>query len=525
MTEMRRTFRFLSAASYFPADIHSSAAKFSAIACLAAALAFIFAFLWVALRRMGYPYELEWMEGGVLIHVQRVLAGQPLYVAPSLDFVPFLYTPLYYYLAAPLEWIHAGFAPLRALSFLCTAATLAVLYLWIQGRTQSRPAACLGAGFYAAAFAATGFWYDLARVDSLFILALLSALWILDGPAKTPRLLASALLFAVAFQCKQSSLLVIACMAPMYLGGGWKRFALAALVLAAGIPGAIRILDLAHHGWYAYYVFGLPSHHPILSSAWLGFWTRDTLAVFPLAFAAGLAALARRYRQGDTRGTLFLATGTAGMLGAAYASRLHVGGWDNVLMPAFAWLSLLTGLGYGALERAWNDGREVGEPASRRSSRTPLFALAVHAACLLQFARFAYDPRKQVPDGSDLEAGRRIEALIRGIPGEVFIPDHGYLAQRAGKSPFAHRIAIEDVLRGPGHPARKALELELASALESGRFSALLLDSERPSDAGIFPEIARPRYAPAKAIPYGPREFMPRTGIKSRPGFVFEPLF
>jgi hypothetical protein len=516
MTAMRRTVRHLSDAAYL------SATSLSAAGCLAAALAFIGAFLWVALRRMGHPYELEWMEGGVLIHVQRVLAGQPLYTAPSLDFVPFLYTPLYYYLAAPFAWLHAGFLPLRALSLACTAATLAVLYLWIRGRTQSRLAAGLGAGFYAAAFAATGFWYDLARVDSLFILALLTALWTLDGPANTPRLLASALLFAVAFQCKQSSLLVAACMAPMYLGGGRKRLALAALVLAVGIPGMIWILDLAHRGWYAYYVFGLPSHHPILASAWLGFWTRDTLTVFPLAFAAGAAALAGRFRRGDARGTLFLMAGTAGMLGAAYASRLHVGGWDNVLMPAFAWLSLLTGLGIGAWERSWKAGREAGTPMARH---TTFFVIAVHAACLLQFARFAYDPRKQVPDGSDLEAGGRIEAWIRRTPGEVFIPDHGYLAQRAGKPPFAHRIAIEDVLRGPEHPARKALELELGSALESGRFSALLLDSEHPSDAGIFPETPKPRYARTQALPFGPREFMPRTGIKSRPEFVFEPSF
>ncbi|MEO6098211.1 MAG: hypothetical protein ABIW76_22110 [Fibrobacteria bacterium] len=511
MTATRWTVRLVSAAAYL-----------SAIACLAAALSYIGAFLWVALCRLGYPYELEWMEGGVLIHVQRVLAGQPLYVAPALDFVPFLYTPLYYYLAAPLTWLHEGFLPLRALSLLCAAPTLAVLYLWIQGRTQSRLAASLGAGFYGAAFSATGFWYDLARVDSLFILALLSALWSLDGPAKNPRLLASALLFAVAFQCKQSSLMVIACMAPMYLGGGRKRLAFSALALAAGIPGMIWILDRAHHGWYAYYVFGLPSHHAILKSAWLGFWTRDTLTVFPLAFLAGAVALAGRFRQGDARGTLFLVTGTTGMLSASYVSRLHVGGWDNVLMPAFAWLSLLTGLGIGTLERSWNAECEA---EARTFRRTSLSALAVYAACLLQFIRFAYDPRKQIPDGSDLVAGGRTEDWIRRTPGEVFIPDHGYLAQRAGKPPFAHRIAIEDVLRGPEHPARKALEVELASALESGRFSALLMDSEQPSDAGILPDTPKPRYRRTKTLPYGPREFMPRTGIKSRPEFVFEPWF
>jgi hypothetical protein len=47
----------------------------------------------VALRRLPYPYELEWMEGGIVTHVRVVLAGEPLYSAPSLDFTPFIYAP------------------------------------------------------------------------------------------------------------------------------------------------------------------------------------------------------------------------------------------------------------------------------------------------------------------------------------------------------------------------------------------------------------------------------------------------
>ena len=45
--------------------------------------------------RLGYPLDLEWMEGGVLTHALRLSKGQPLYAEPSVDFVSFLYTPLY----------------------------------------------------------------------------------------------------------------------------------------------------------------------------------------------------------------------------------------------------------------------------------------------------------------------------------------------------------------------------------------------------------------------------------------------
>ena len=45
--------------------------------------------------RVGYPYDLEWMEGGMLHHALRIRLGLGIYVAPNVDFIPYLYTPLY----------------------------------------------------------------------------------------------------------------------------------------------------------------------------------------------------------------------------------------------------------------------------------------------------------------------------------------------------------------------------------------------------------------------------------------------
>ena len=53
-------------------------------------------YLWIALHRLDYPYELDWMEGGSVGNVGRVLAGHSLYVAPSLKFVGWTYPPLYW---------------------------------------------------------------------------------------------------------------------------------------------------------------------------------------------------------------------------------------------------------------------------------------------------------------------------------------------------------------------------------------------------------------------------------------------
>src|SRR5690349_18904365 len=100
------------AAARRSAELAVRSAPRALVVCASAA--FISAFVWVAFRRMRYPFELEWMEGGSLDHVHRLRMGQSLYVAPSVEFVPFIYNPLFYYLALPFTWILGeSFFPLR----------------------------------------------------------------------------------------------------------------------------------------------------------------------------------------------------------------------------------------------------------------------------------------------------------------------------------------------------------------------------------------------------------------------------
>ena len=43
---------------------------------LALSVMFIVLFLYVSLSRIRYPFDLEWLEGSMVVNVQRVLAGQ-----------------------------------------------------------------------------------------------------------------------------------------------------------------------------------------------------------------------------------------------------------------------------------------------------------------------------------------------------------------------------------------------------------------------------------------------------------------
>ena len=70
------------------------------LAAALAGLVAIGAYLFVALRRLDYPFALEWLEGNSLVEVHRILAGQPLYPAPTAGYVPDGYPPLYFAVSA-----------------------------------------------------------------------------------------------------------------------------------------------------------------------------------------------------------------------------------------------------------------------------------------------------------------------------------------------------------------------------------------------------------------------------------------
>jgi hypothetical protein len=59
-----------------------------------AALAALGSYLFVALARIDYPFEIEWMEGGSRGHVERIRAGGELYGFFNDTATTEIYTPL-----------------------------------------------------------------------------------------------------------------------------------------------------------------------------------------------------------------------------------------------------------------------------------------------------------------------------------------------------------------------------------------------------------------------------------------------
>jgi 4-amino-4-deoxy-L-arabinose transferase-like glycosyltransferase len=114
---------------------------------------FILVFLYVAFSRITYPFELEWMEGATVDHVVRLMQGMDIYVKPTFEFIPYRYTPFYYWVSLiPVFILGPGFLSLRLVSLLATLGCLGIIYLWVYRETNKFLPAIIAAGFYAATF-------------------------------------------------------------------------------------------------------------------------------------------------------------------------------------------------------------------------------------------------------------------------------------------------------------------------------------------------------------------------------------
>lgn len=420
-------------------------------------------FLAVALLRINYPFELEWMEGGVLNHIHRIQQRQPIYTAPTLDFIPFIYPPFYYCVAAVLPG--AGFLPLRILSFAATLGILGVIYSWVKRETGSYKFAALSAAFYCATYASTGSWFDTARVDSLFLFFALSALFLLRFGTTVGALALAGIVMAAAFLTKTTMLIaglpLIAWVIAVHRG---KSIAFLGPTLVIGLGGLV-VFQRAFGDWLMYYVFDLPARHEIAWPMAWKFWVQD------IGLRVGIAALFTGYyvvrgiRKELSARTGFYVCAALGMIGSAYFSRLHVGGYANVLMPADAMLAVFLGL------------------AAHNLTKSPPEFLNGHARtivtllCLAQFCILLYTPRPLIPTAGDAAKGRQLVKEIAAMKGDVYIPCHGYLAEMAGKRNCAHGVAFYDVWRAYHGSERQEMISRILAPLKARRFGALVTDS------------------------------------------------
>ena len=461
--------------------------------CWIVSVLYLLVYLLIACLRMGYAYELEWMEGGVLDHVLRLKEGSPLYIAPSLSFTPFIYPSLYYRLSVwAMALLAEGLMPLRLISFLSSLATLGLLYYWVKKETLSAYHGWIAVGLFSSTFYLSGEWMDLARVDSLYTFFLVSGTFILVQRTSVGSAVLAAGLFFLAFLTKQSALSYIIGFSLLLVLKRDRRAWLFIPLAGGGVWIFVSLMNALSSGWFGYYLFTVPAHHPILYKMAIGFmpmYLPGTLSVL-LGFALGEL-------HGVRKGGEYLYIGLL-YAGVSIVGVMHSGGFANQWLPMYAVLSLLGAMGIHRIEN-----RLI-------SLQITHWVPAVYILLLIQYTAVLYIPWKALPSAEEKRDMQRLHTFLSVHKGNVWMPGHNYLTRPYGNESTAHFMALMDIKRA-NLPEYQPVYEEIRQAITQKKWEWIILDYD------YFEEISAPYYEKV------PAPFVFETGF-SRIGRDRQPL-
>lgn len=221
------------------------------------------ALLLVIVSRIGFPLELEWMEGGVLHQAVRLQRGEAIYPPPSEAFVPFLYTPLYPTIVAGLGSVFGvGFVLARLVS-VCSCVAIG-WGIWRAVGRESKPRAhqVAAVAMFCAGYVFTFRWLDLARPDALYMALTVWGLVLLRESWGDHRkaVLAGALI-ALAFWTKQTAASFVIASGVGALIVAPRQLWSYALTIAVIDGGGVLVGNALTDGWLWHYIYELHQHH------------------------------------------------------------------------------------------------------------------------------------------------------------------------------------------------------------------------------------------------------------------------
>ncbi len=498
----------------------------------AAGLAQLALLLYIFAGRLGYGFDLEWMEGGMLCHALRAMERRPIYAPPSVDFISYLYTPLYPYLLAGLGKIFGlSYTLGRVISVASFLVVLGLAFRAVQRTVGGLAGALWGVaavGLIASSFPHSGAWYDLVRNDSLYLALIMGALYLICFHLGSWRaLILAGVLAGAAFLTKQTASLFIVLSGLAVLLMRWRRLPVYVAVVGLVAGGGVLLQNAISHGWFWRYTFGMHQGHDLY---WDRIWPvteLKLLKIFPVVgavlglylLAAPAIWIARRLRRTsattaeapakiilaeERRELYWLAVAVTGVAVSAVGFATQ---WasENAYIPGLVFPAIFAAIAGGGLAR--RAGLE------RRPLLAGGVALLVGGALAAQLIAGLYRPGPHLPTARDRQAGARLIELLRAEDGPVLMPYHPFYPVLAGKRPHYHQMGINDVTRA-GLPFPPSV---LESVLQR-RWAAILLDNP---PQGRYDFVLGPyklgRYFRGDEVPHVP------TGYQVRPTYLFVP--
>ncbi|MBI5787782.1 MAG: glycosyltransferase family 39 protein [Candidatus Schekmanbacteria bacterium] len=474
------------------------------------AAGYILLYLFTVSLRLFYPYELEWMEGALLTNSLHIYQGKALYSAPSAEFIPYLYTPLYTYVVAlVMNFTGVNFLAGRLVSILSSLLCTWLLYRIIKRETNNSQTALISAGFFLASYRFTGTWMDIVRVDTFQLFLLVLGFYLLRYYLATVwGVYAAAGVFSLAFFSKQSApIFIIAAGSAIFFSHRKKSLIfLLSCCLFSGV--GIWMANYFSHGWFLFYTYKILKAYKFKPKYFFEIFLPDLKFNLPfiLALITGwyLYEIINKFKNGLP--FFWTRAFFAGFL-SSIMMRSKDGGYTNSFLTLCYFAPLLTGLIWDKAQRCKAYWRYL-----------------IAGLVLCQFGLFAYKPFHQAPNAQDKTAGEILLKRIAAFPGPVLVASHPYYSIMAGKEMTMHDMALYDAMLISDLPP------DLADNIRSRRYSAIILDQVKTDNGQLgMPDflpldLVKKGYYRAETIfPLEDDRFYPVAGYQVRPQFIYLP--
>ncbi len=485
------------------------------------ALLSVLTYVRVSLLRLTYPLELDCIEGVIMDHVVRLAHGQPIYVAPTLRFIPLAYMPL---LMVVSSWITHFFEPafwqVRLVSFGATVGLMALIGTVIRVETRSWTLAAAGVGAYTLAAGICGQCYDVARPDSLMLFLAFAGLTVLRFTRGTAGAVGAALVMTLAFFTKQHAMLFVGG-AGLHLFVNDRRrlipFAATALV---GCLGGFLLLWGWLGDWFRVFTWEIPRGWSVVDRMriqnYLAHVLVGTLGAFFVPVVASLGSPERSWR--GPAGLWWF--GVLGGVGTGLLATLDPSAYKHTLIPTVVALTMAGPIALGRLAEALDDPKAL----PGRGYRGVTAVLAV--ACL-QFVPLLYPVHAVLPHPRAREAHAELMQRLRSYPGEWLMPYHGFYEWKSGKGTSLDLIAFDDIVRSPGNSILKKdpqyLDRMLDSLTMGPRPFAIVTDLPLEETGPHWARIA-PRYRLADSLGWISEPLRPVSGNQFAPRYIYLPV-
>jgi hypothetical protein len=442
----------------------------------------------LVVNHVRYPFQLDLMEGVVMQQARRAAHGQSIYPVPTPEFVPLAYNALYYLIAAPFLLLFGDtMATLRMVSVLGFVGSAAGIFFVVRRSARSTWWGAIAVGLFCAAYAAMDAYLDSAHSDSWLLCCAIWGTYLIGGTSRRAHV-AGILTLIAGFWFKQhGAVFVILALAYLTWREGvksaWAYWAIAIVfgpLLYFFAPGSLLGADFRYftwqvpRGWSTFMSRGTP--HVLVYNVAL----RVTLYLVTNFLVLAIAALVGVFRalRGRKIGILEVQL-TAAFL-TALMGAFDTGSSNNVFIPIAAFTII-----YGTVELA------------RWGERLPAWngmRLSL-VATLLAFAPLLRDPRPFWMPASARTAYADLQTLIRSLPGTVYAPGIGELADGPPLYPGAHWVALNDIIRGPRRTsADSALALRMLEPLRRPTATAFILTNRPLSTMAVPVNVLAPDY-------------------------------